>query len=641
VTLTGVTYDDSGMAFQALLFCPDDKTARTVTQVLSELEFSVEPCTEPFAAVKKLMGGHFDALVVDCDNEQNATLLFKSARNSTSNQTSLAVAIVEGQAGVAKAFRIGANLVLTKPINVEQSKGTLRVARGLLRKGEPVKPGAPAPAPVAAAPAAIPTKPAPARPAAPAVSAKPAPSAAKPASAPGAQVVAAQRAIPPVPAKPVNVASAQVAASSGLADADETLAVKGTAPAITLATSVPAASRPALSTSARPVANKPFANKPVPPIAPAKSPMAPSAIGFGSGAASAPAPALEAPVAEVTAASTAPTSSVLEKIEELEHRAAPASALPETFSETAAESSSQTAPAPTFTFGGANAPEESDGGRKKIFLGIAAVVLVAVSGYVAYAHFSGGASQPASHVPAAAPAPSAATTASPQPAKPTASASVPVPPPAAQPEQANSQPATTPADSSAAADDSTADSGNASTSNTASKPGHAASPVSKTAAPSAVAAKPAPAPLVVKGGAVPTAKAEAPAADTAAPNVAMADPASSGALSGLVSSGANAPKPVLQQVNISQGVSQGLLIKRVQPVYPKTALLMKIEGVVELMATVSQSGDITAVKVLKGDPQLTKAASDAVKQWKYKPYLLNGEPVEITTQVTVNFKLPE
>ncbi len=111
------------MAFQALLFCPDDKTARTLTQVLGELEFSVEACTEPFAAVKKLMSQHFDALVVDCDNEQNAALLFKSARNSTSNQASLAVAIVEGQAGVAKAFRIGANLVLTKPINVEQSKG--------------------------------------------------------------------------------------------------------------------------------------------------------------------------------------------------------------------------------------------------------------------------------------------------------------------------------------------------------------------------------------------------------------------------------------------------------------------------------------------------------------------------------------
>src|SRR5438874_7842489 len=128
------------MGYQALLFCPDEKTARTVTQVLSELDFTVVPCTEPFAAVKKLMGEHFDAVVVDCDNEQNATLLFKSARNTVHNQSSLAVAVVEGQAGVAKAFRLGANLVLTKPINVEQCKGTLRVARGLLRKGETAKP---------------------------------------------------------------------------------------------------------------------------------------------------------------------------------------------------------------------------------------------------------------------------------------------------------------------------------------------------------------------------------------------------------------------------------------------------------------------------------------------------------------------
>src|SRR5215472_17226433 len=149
------------MGYQALLFCPDDKTARTVTQVLNELEFNVEACSEPFAAVKKLMGGHFDAIVVDCDNEQNATLLFKSARNSSSNQTSLAVAVVEGQAGVAKAFRIGANLVLTKPINIEQAKGTLRVARGLLRKAEPAKPGTPAAAPASTA-AAAPAKPAPA-----------------------------------------------------------------------------------------------------------------------------------------------------------------------------------------------------------------------------------------------------------------------------------------------------------------------------------------------------------------------------------------------------------------------------------------------------------------------------------------------
>src|SRR6202451_1360330 len=151
------------MKYNALLFCPDEKTARVVTQVLTDLEFRVEPCNEPFAAVKKLMAEHFDAIVVDCDSEQNAALLFKSAHNSGSNQSSLAVAVVEGQTGVAKAFRIGANLVLTKPINVEQSKGTLRVARGLLRKGESAKPlvhaeNIPAAAPITSA-ASRPTKP--------------------------------------------------------------------------------------------------------------------------------------------------------------------------------------------------------------------------------------------------------------------------------------------------------------------------------------------------------------------------------------------------------------------------------------------------------------------------------------------------
>ena len=58
------------------------------------------------------------------------------------------------------------------------------------------------------------------------------------------------------------------------------------------------------------------------------------------------------------------------------------------------------------------------------------------------------------------------------------------------------------------------------------------------------------------------------------------------------------------------------------------------------MATISKNGDITAVKLLKGEPLLAHAAVDAVKQWKYKPYLLNGAPVEIQTQITVKFTLP-
>jgi protein TonB len=67
---------------------------------------------------------------------------------------------------------------------------------------------------------------------------------------------------------------------------------------------------------------------------------------------------------------------------------------------------------------------------------------------------------------------------------------------------------------------------------------------------------------------------------------------------------------------------------------------MHVEGSVQLLATIGKTGNITAVKILKGEPLLALSAVDAVKQWKYKPYYLNGEPVEIQTQVTVNFKLP-
>ena len=93
-------------------------------------------------------------------------------------------------------------------------------------------------------------------------------------------------------------------------------------------------------------------------------------------------------------------------------------------------------------------------------------------------------------------------------------------------------------------------------------------------------------------------------------------------------------------MKISQGVTQGLLIKRVQPVYPQTARNMRMEGAVTLEATIDKEGRIANVTVLKGEPVLAQAASNAVRQWRYKPYTLDGQPVEIQTQITVNFKLP-
>ena len=108
-------------------------------------------------------------------------------------------------------------------------------------------------------------------------------------------------------------------------------------------------------------------------------------------------------------------------------------------------------------------------------------------------------------------------------------------------------------------------------------------------------------------------------------------------LSGIVSSAPTA-QPTLGTLKVSQGVSQGLLIKRVQPKYPPAALAVRAQGAVEIEATITRDGSVSNAKVLKGDPMLSRAALDAVRQWRYKPYYLDGQPVEIQTQITVNFK---
>jgi protein TonB len=92
-------------------------------------------------------------------------------------------------------------------------------------------------------------------------------------------------------------------------------------------------------------------------------------------------------------------------------------------------------------------------------------------------------------------------------------------------------------------------------------------------------------------------------------------------------------------VRVSQGVSQGLLIRKVNPTYPPLARQARISGTVILRAVISKDGSIENLSLVSGHPMLAPAAIDAVKQWKYKPYLLNGEPVEVDTEVQVNFTL--
>jgi protein TonB len=606
------------MGYQALLFCPDEKTARTVTQVLSELEFSVDASIEPFAVVKKLMGQHFDAIVVDCDNEQNATLLFKSARNSTSNQTSLAVAVVEGQAGVAKAFRIGANLVLTKPINVEQAKGTLRVARGLLRKGDPAKGVVPAPPSPTAAASFPPVTPA----------------------TPG-RVVAPQTPFPSVmpsakpfarpTATPTAAAATRAASAASAADDDDdvidinepsTPTPNAAVPSSTVMAGTPFSKLGAGSFPAAP----PTANKSANDIVPQSS-TAPMSSTSAARTASAAAPARSPekfgvePVAPPNVAGRA--ESILD-----------------TPTDSGKLESSVTFQAPSFSLGGASAAEEASGsGGKKALIGVAAAVLFAAGLYVTWSQFHERPSppkespKPSASAPATAPAPKAlAVPASPQPA-------TELTPPSSTSPQPTPQPAPQDLTEAPIAEGALHTSDKMLATKAAAKP---SAPASAPPAKSISEAKPAPQPIVVKNGSAAPQRAPSAASDaTAAPSVLDIAPSTSGgSLSNLLSGPTDSSKPVLQALNVSQGVSQGLLIKKVQPNYPPAAVRMHVEGSVQLLATIGKTGNITAVKVQSGEPLLAQAALDAVKQWKYKPYLLNGDPVEIQTQVTINFKLP-
>jgi protein TonB len=118
-----------------------------------------------------------------------------------------------------------------------------------------------------------------------------------------------------------------------------------------------------------------------------------------------------------------------------------------------------------------------------------------------------------------------------------------------------------------------------------------------------------------------------------------------GVIGGIVSSTSSAaavPKliPVTpQRVRVSQGVTKGLLIRRIEPSYPPLAKAARVQGEVILKAIIDKDGMIQDLQLVSGHPMLVPSAIDAVRQWRYKPYLLNGQPVEVETTITVIFSL--
>lgn len=104
------------------------------------------------------------------------------------------------------------------------------------------------------------------------------------------------------------------------------------------------------------------------------------------------------------------------------------------------------------------------------------------------------------------------------------------------------------------------------------------------------------------------------------------------------STGTPAPPPP-KRIRVSTGISEGMLERKVEPVYPMIASRAHVQGTVQLRAIISKNGTIENLQLVSGHPLLVQAAMDAVKQWRYRPYVLNGEPLEVETVVIVNFHI--
>ncbi len=565
------------MSYKSLLFCPDEKTARMVTQVLTELEFTVELSNEPFASVKKLTDEHFDALVVDCQNEQDASLLFKSARNSSLNHSSLSVAVVEGQAGVAKAFRIGANLVLTKPINIEQSKSTLRVARGLLRKNEAKL--------VTAAAATV----------------------AKSLGVPSLSAV--------IPAKPLVKEPATFSAVS---------------PA-RMSPAVPLAHAPAV-----PFAALELDQETMPVPEPSEAALLESMPSSTDGKSAPVAEALWAPrsrgeaqpIAASTGGHVAAAAPALAKPTELKLAgASPMVTQEPIIKESGATEHFPVSSVPVPTFAALEMHGSGSGVGKRLVKTVAVLLMLGAGGYVAWRKLQ---PQQYLHNPAA-----VQTTKQAVDGREPGSVSAPAAQSPAEPE--NTSAAASPVVSPELTTVPSSLPTTTASARTAPDNIRVQELPTNTDQKSGSASKPQPIVVHIKpGSAVATKQAQQPMPPSLPPAANNSD----AALANLVSTDAPVPKPAPGSLRLSQGVSQGLVVRKIAPVYTAMALQLRKEGTVELMARINKAGGVTGVQVLSGDLMLAKSAVEAVRQWKYRPYLLNGEPVEIETQITVNFRLP-
>lgn len=112
-----------------------------------------------------------------------------------------------------------------------------------------------------------------------------------------------------------------------------------------------------------------------------------------------------------------------------------------------------------------------------------------------------------------------------------------------------------------------------------------------------------------------------------------------GVIGGVIGGAPPPPKPTVSRIRQGGNVTAAMLVNKISPVYPPLARQTRIAGTVRLHAIIGKDGSIQQLEVMSGHPLLVQSALDAVRQWRYRPTLLNGEPVEVDTTIDVIFSL--
>ena len=601
------------MAFKSLLLSKDADLVQTLTRLLKDLDIAVEPCSEPFAAAKRLMDQQFDAILVDCEDEQGAGWVLQSARMATASKKSVTIAIVGPQSSSQGGPRAGENFVIQKPVVLKQAESTLRAARGLMGGGgASLNDQAPAPAEKPLAPV----------PAGHAISS----TQGRPPAELFDELTAALDRLGPqgAPAKPVAVASASSGSAAAAAPALEKPAAAPAVSSGAVAEAPPAWQKPA--PAAPPPRPEPLAQLAQPVLRPAQqawpgiteSPSAP--------------PKPEAPSVLPLAATSAEMRPVVRPAEEQARsndaldsvrRRMNASAPPAWRTEVEER---HEAPAPRFS----SFATEEEPRRGFPFKAVAVAMVLVSFALFGYSWYRG--RNKASMVADQAQPPAATSE---QPAATGEPSNVtPAPPPS----QADNSPGQ-------AAENVTSDNAPG-FSTRAAKPSKPAAPAGEAAevtAPDTTAEVGLPpAPLVVAGGQRHSG-AQKEEAEVAPPSLSALAGAAKPGLNGVVSTAPVAvPKLAAeapQRIRVSQGVTQGLLVRQVKPQYPAMARETRVEGDVVLEAVIGKDGTVRDLKAISGPAMLVGPAIRAVRQWRYKPYLLNGQPVEVETEIKLQFRL--